>query len=69
MKPLAQSDFVADRGIAGRVAARLVPAVRATRGFFARRRKLAMAIASILFVGGLAWALTQVAVSLAEGAV
>ena len=66
MKPLAQSDFVADRGIAGRVAARLVPAVRATRGFFARRRKLAMAIASILFVGGLAWAVDSAGIALAR---
>ena len=66
MKPLAQSDFVADRGIAGRVAARLVPAVRATRGFFARRRKLAMAIASILFVGGLAWAVDSAVIALAR---
>tara|TARA_B100000029_G_scaffold8155_1_gene8648 strand:+ start:31109 stop:32023 length:915 start_codon:yes stop_codon:yes gene_type:complete len=66
VKPLAQSDFVADRGIAGRVAARLVPAVRATRGFFARRRKLAMAIASILFVGGLAWAVDSAGIALAR---
>ena len=66
MKPLASSDFVADRGIAGRVAARLVPAVRATRGFFARRRKLAMAIASILFVGGLAWAVDSAGIALAR---
>jgi uncharacterized membrane protein YbhN (UPF0104 family) len=66
VKPLASSDFVADRGIAGRVAARLVPAVRATRGFFARRRKLAMAIASILFVGGLAWAVDSAGIALAR---
>ncbi|MEN8914268.1 MAG: hypothetical protein ABF252_00455 [Alteriqipengyuania sp.] len=57
---------MADRGIAGRVAARLVPAVRATRGFFARRRKLAMAIASILFVGGLAWAVDSAGIALAR---
>jgi len=66
VKPLASSDFVADRGMAGRVAARLVPAVRATRGFFARRRKFAMAIASILFVGGLAWAVESAGIALAQ---
>ncbi len=66
MKPFAPSDMPVDHGAVSALTARLMPALASTRAFFSRRRRVMIALASILFIGGLAWAFDSAGIALDE---
>ena len=66
MKPVDPSQLLAQAAPAGTLTARLLPAIGWLRGVVARRRKLLLALASVLFVGGFAWALASANIAFAS---
>lgn len=67
MKPLNPSDMAPGNAAPASLTMRLLPAIGWTRSFIARRRRIMLALATILFVAGFAWSLD--AADIAFGAI
>lgn len=57
MKPTSPSDLLASNAAPASLVMRLLPAIGWTRAFVARRRRIMLALATIMFIAGLAWSL------------
>ncbi len=64
MKPVAPSDLMQTKATRAALVARLHPTLLLAKDFFARRRRLMLALATILFVGGFAWSLDAAQIGL-----
>lgn len=66
MKPIAPSELAPARAGGAALIARLHPTWVLTKDFVARRRRLMLALATILFVGGFVWSLDAAQIDLAR---
>lgn len=65
MKPIAPSDLSGQKSMRASLIERLHPALGLAKDFLARRRRMLLALAMILFVGGFAWSLDAAQIRLA----
>ncbi|NCP18298.1 MAG: hypothetical protein GW855_03960 [Erythrobacter sp.] len=66
MKPVAPADLTSAAGTRSPLIARLLPKLAMVRDALSRRRRSMLTLATILFVGGLAWAFRSAGIAIAD---